>query len=57
MSSGDLTLGEITFPVGSVINSVACAEVEAVDDSALESEETFAVFAMMRKSGGLCFRC
>ena len=46
MSSGDLTLGAITFPVDSVINSVECAEVEAVDDTALESEEAFSVFVL-----------
>ena len=43
VSSGDLMLGIITFSVGSEINSIECADVVAVDDTALESEETFTI--------------
>ena len=50
VSSGDLALGTIiTFSVGSKVNSIGCADVTAVDDTALESEETFTVFVLNYK--------
>ena len=46
MATGDLLLGNLTHAMGSTINTEVCDEVVSVtEDSFLESEEVFSIFA------------
>lgn len=45
VSTADLALGNLTFAMGSTINTVVCGNVvEVLNDTVLENEETFSIF-------------
>lgn len=42
--SEDLLLGDLTFAMGSTINDIECAAVQAIGDDTLESVEEFSIY-------------
>ena len=38
-------LANITFEMGTEINTILCGDIEVIDDTALETEEEFSIYA------------
>ena len=43
-SSGDITIGNVTFAVSSSINEMECADIVVIEDNTLESVEEFSIY-------------
>lgn len=42
--SGDISLGNLVFAMGSTINDIECADVNVISDSTVESVEEFSIY-------------